>query len=368
MKSPRLVLASLMLAQAAFAADLAGAPLVSQSPPADGIVHVAGPSQNQAPVERRPNERRGINPWEPRAFLSNIPGFTSTNVGSIRIDLPWQQVQPRSDVFNWEEIDKVVDAAQANRMNVLITLRSISSWGTRGPANPHDAYHGASLPLDMSRWETFVSTMALRYKGRNVAYEIENEPNSNFWSGTMDDYLTLLKASYAAIMRSDPQARVLSGALACHIAFNYGNAAVARKQNDVFDTWQKAILATQAFNTIGVHDYYFPDAAVNGWTFATYLTHIQDLARAAGCDKCPIWITETGYVSGSQKVGTRIDPGTPRNQAEWAARAFQQAFDLGIERTYWLFLKDHPNGQYFDSMGLLDAGGNPRPALSVIAR
>jgi len=314
------------------------------------------------------DERRGINPWEPQAFLSNIPGFASTNVGSIRIDLPWQQVQPRPGVFSWDEIDKVVDAARANRMDVLITLRAISSWGTKAPPNPHDAYQGASLPRDMSSWETFVSAMGLRYKGRNVAYEVENEPNSKFWSGTMDDYLTLLKASSAAITQSDPQARVLSGALACHIAFDFGDAAVARKQNDMFDTWQKAILATRAFNTIGVHDYYFPDKAVNGWTFATYLTHIQDLARAAGCDKCPIWITETGYVSRSQKVGTRVDPGSPQKQAEWAKQAFQQALDLGIERTYWLFLKDHPNTRYFASMGLLDADGKPRPALSVISR
>jgi len=163
------------------------------------------------------------------------------------------------------------------------------------------------------------------------------------------------------------QARVLSGALACHIGFDYRNAAVTRKENEVFDTWQRAILATRAFNTIGVHDYYFPDRAVNGWTFTTYLSHIQELARAAGCDKCPIWITETGYVSHPQKAGTRIDPGSPQNQAEWARQAFRQAFDLGVERMYWLFLKDHPNGRYFDSMGLLDANGNPRPALSVVA-
>jgi hypothetical protein len=251
---------------------------------------------------------------------------------------------------------------------VLITLRAISSWGTKGRTNSRNAYYGASLPLDMRSWDTFVSTMARRYKGRNVAYEIENEPNSSFWSGTMDDYLTLLKASYAAITRSDPQATVVSGALACHIAFDYPNAAVAHEQNQLFDTWQTAIFATRALNTIGVHDYYFPVVAVNGWTFASYLTHIQELAQAAGCDKCPIWITETGYVSRPQKAGARIDPGSPQNQAQWAGQAFQQAFDLGVERMYWLFLKDHANGEYFDSMGLLDANGKPRPALAVIAR
>jgi hypothetical protein len=327
----------------------------------------AGAQSTGGPARDRPNERLGINPWDAQSFLSDIPGYVSTNVGSIRIDLPWQKVQPRPDVFSWDEVDALVSAAQANRMDVLITLRAISSWGTKFPANPKDLYHGASFPLDMSRWEKFVSAMADRYRGRNVAYEIENEPNSNFWSGTMDDYLALLKASFAVIARTDAQARVLSAALACHTAFTYPDAATTQRQNQAFDTWQNAILATRAFNTIGVHDYYFPDGAVNGWTFSTYLTHVGDMARAAGCDKCPIWITETGYVSRPQKAGTRTDPGSPQSQARWAGLAFQQAFDLGVERVYWLFLRDHPNTHYFASMGVIEAGGTPRPALSVLA-
>src|SRR5450631_2285860 len=70
------------------------------------------------PARDRPNERLGINPWDVQSFLSDIPGYVSTNVGSIRIDLPWQKVQPRPEVFNWEELDAAVSAAQANRMDV----------------------------------------------------------------------------------------------------------------------------------------------------------------------------------------------------------------------------------------------------------
>ena len=328
-----------------------------------GICAIPACAAAQAP----PDRRLGINPWEMQSFLSDVPGYIGTNVGSIRIDLPWQQVQPRPGVFDWEALDSVVRTARANGMDVLITLRAISSWGTKVPANAKDRYHGASLPLDMSRWETFVSAIADRYKGGGVAYEIENEPNSNFWGGTMDEYLTLLKATFAVITRSDPQARVLSGALACHAAFTYADSATTEKQNQSFDTWQNAILATHAFNTIGVHDYYFPDAAVNGWTFTSYLDHVADLARAAGCDKCPIWITETGYVSRPQKAGTRTDAGSPQDQARWAAAAFRQAFEHRAERVYWLFLQDHPNTGYFASMGLTDVRGTARPALAVVS-
>jgi hypothetical protein len=332
------------------------------------VFAISASTQSSLAQPKSPNERLGINPWDMQSFLSDIPAYVGTGVGSIRIELTWQQVEPRAGAFAWGELDRLVSTAEANRMDVLITLRSISSWGTRAPPNARDPYQGASLPRDMANSETFVSALAARYRGRGVAYEIENEPNSKFWSGTMEDYLTLLKASFAAIIRSTPQARVLSAALACHAAFTYPDAAVTQKENQAFDTWQNAILATRAFNTIAVRDYYFPDNAVNGWTFAGYLTHVQDLARAASCDQCPIWITETGYVSRPQKAGTRTDPGSPQNQAQWTRQAFQEAFEHAVERVYWLFLRDHPRAGYFVSMGLIDAAGTPRPALSALSK
>jgi hypothetical protein len=325
------------------------------------------PAQNSTAATKR-NARVGINPWLLQAFLANVAGFAGTNAGSIRIDLTWREIEPRASVFDWTALDKAVDVAAANHMDVLLTLRAISDWGVGTPPDRRDPYRGASIPRDMQAWDAYVSALALRYKGRNVAYEIENEPNSNFWNGTMEDYLTLLKASYAAIVRSDPGARVLSGALASHITFDFADAETIKKQNDLLDSWQLAILATQAFNTIGVHDYYFPDRNVNGWIFSSYLTHIRDLARDSGCEQCRLWVTETGYISRPRKTGTRTDPGSLQNQARWAAQAFDQAFDLGVERMYWLFLKDHTNGNYFDSMGLIDAQGNPRPVLRVMAR
>jgi hypothetical protein len=331
------------------------------------ICTAAWPCSGAVAQPKAPDGRLGINPWEMQSFLSDAPGYVATGAGSIRIDLLWQQIQPRPGVTSWDQLDRVVDAAQANHMDVLLTLRAISSWATRSPPDARNRYHGAALPRDLAGWEAFVSALAARYKGRSVAYEIENEPNSNFWSGTMDDYLALLKSSFGAIVRADPQAKVLSAALACHTAFTYPDAAMTQKQNQSFDDWQNAILATHAFNTIAVHDYYYPDVAVNGWTFAGYLAHVQDLARAANCSACPIWITETGYVSRPQRAGSRTDPGSPQNQARWARQALQQAFAQGIARAYWLFLKDHPNTGFFASMGLIDAAGKARPALSVLS-
>ena len=319
-------------------------------------------------LARSVDRRTGIDPWEAGLFLKNVREFSATNVGSVRINVEWAEIEPQPDAFSWDELDHVVDTARASDMDVLMTLRSISAWGAAPrPADAKEG-HGATMPRDMKRWDAFVSATAQRYKGHRVAYEIENEPNANFWAGSMDEYVSLLKATYASIHTTDPDAVVVSGALACHVVFDYRNAAVEERQNRQFDVWQKAILATHAFTAIGVHDYYFPDRTVNGWTFASYLGHVRNLARASGCATCPVWITETGYVSRPQTAGRRTDPGSPDQQAAWARQALAQAFGAGVERVFWLFLRDHPATGYFASMGLFDGPVRERPAFAVLAQ
>ena len=60
-----------------------------------------------------------------------------------------------------------------------------------------------------------------------------------------------------------------------------------------------------------------------------------------------------------------MDNGSPEKQAEWLTEAYQQAFEFGVERIYWLLLRDRKE-PYFGSMGLADAKGNPRPAWNAL--
>jgi hypothetical protein len=117
-----------------------------------------------------------------------------------------------------------------------------------------------------------------------------------------------------------------------------------------------------------VHDYYFPSEIVaNGFTFRSYLEHIRLLMKEAGVGSYPVWITETGFVSAPAEATGRVDGGTPEKQAKWLQEAYQQAFDLGVERVFWLLLQDRDE-PYFGSMGLADARGNPRPAWKALQK
>ena len=89
------------------------------------------------------NARMGLNEWEMPFFLRNADVITGTGVGSIRVALLWQQVEPQPDVYTWDKLDRVVGQARAHNLHVLVTLRALSSWGTQLPFDAAHRYEGA---------------------------------------------------------------------------------------------------------------------------------------------------------------------------------------------------------------------------------
>lgn len=210
---------------------------------------------------------KGLNTWLLRSYLANAKYVQDLGVGIVRIELPWELVEPNRNQFDWTRTDEMIEAARANHVEVLFTLRSISSWGMKLPAHRDDLYHNASSPRAMAEWEQFVGTTASRCQGRGVDYEIENEVNANFWAGSLKECLKLLKASYHLIKANDPGALVLSSAMACGIVFDQKTRLAEERFRQKSDEWFKPIPATKAFDMVSVHDYYFPsEITVDGWT------------------------------------------------------------------------------------------------------
>jgi hypothetical protein len=315
------------------------------------------------PALAEPVSIKGLNTWVLASLPDNLQQVLDLGVSTVRVDLPWEQVEPMPNQVDWQKVDRVMEAAHAGNIQVLFTLRSISSWGTAVKADPKDLYHHASHPKSMADWERFVRSLAQRYKGQGVHYEIENEVNTDFWAGSLADYRKLLEASYRVIKAEDPEAKVLASAMACGVIFNPKTPLERQRMSARHDDWLEVILATKAFDVINVHDYYFPESPeVNGWSFQSYLQHILAIAEAFGVNDRPIWITELGYISRPVVTGGRADYGSPEKQAAWLTAAVHQARALGVERAFWLFLRDAPNTGYFGSMGLLGAGNIPRSA------
>ena len=305
-----------------------------------------------------------------RTFGEEIKSIQELGVKSIRMPLQWQLIRIRPGEYDWSTIDRLVKAAQTKQIEVLFIIRTTF----REEIKRHKPKKGAiqispinPSSVDREHWVHFVETLANRYRGQGVNYEIENEVNREaFWRGTLEDYLELLEAGYDAIKKADPKAKVLFSAMGCGITQKVqleGGRSEAWKWHD---NWLQPILSTKKFDVVNVHNYYFPsDIVANGLTFRSYLDHIHEFIKKSGLGDRPLWITEIGYVSAPEETAGRMDNGSYEKQARWLKEAHQQAVEFGVERIYWLLLRDRKE-PYFGSMGLADAKGNPRPAWDAL--
>lgn len=311
--------------------------------------------------------RLGINTTF-RTFREEIESIEELSVGTIRVPLEWQLVKIQKREYDWSTVDLLLKVAQTKQIEVLFTLRT--NFSKEKQKQKHKRKRGAieitPESLDKKEWVHFVETLANRYRGQRVSYEVENEVNEEtFWKGTLEQYVELLKAGYDVIKNADPKAKVLPSAMRCGIVQNSQSGWAGEKAWKWHDGWLKSILSTKKFDVVNVHDYYFPSGiTANGLTFRSYLQHIHDLMKESGLGDRPIWITETGYVSFPTDASGRMDNGSYEKQATWLTEAYQQAFEFGAERVYWLLLRDRKEA-YFGSMGLVDAKGDPRPSWNA---
>src|SRR5690349_13964571 len=136
-------------------------------------------------------------------------------VQNIRIVIPWAGVQPLDrPIYNWANVDRMVNAAAERNMGVLAVLNSTPVWASDRYLSGHP---------DPNDFAEFAGLVADRYKGDIAAYEVWNEPNAiTFWN-PVDPvaYTHLLQSGYTAIKAEDPDAVVVGGVVAS--LFTAGN-------------------------------------------------------------------------------------------------------------------------------------------------
>lgn len=114
--------------------------------------------------------------------------------------------------FEWNEPDRIMKAIDDAGLKVLVRLDNQPSW-----ARADGIFPQTGPPDRLSDWVDFVTAVATRYRGRVDAYQIWNEPNlASEWGErppSAAQYTELLKTSYQAIKRADPQAQVVTAGL-----------------------------------------------------------------------------------------------------------------------------------------------------------
>ena len=205
----------------------------------------------------------------------------------IRIDVGWNDLEPERGSFSDETthlIARVVDDAHAKGLRVLVTF-----WATPGWAN--GGQDSKTPPTDPQDYADALAHLARRLGGRVNAWEIWNEPNvADFFAGSVDQYVALVRASSRAIRAVDRNATVVLG---------------GPSTND--DRWLEHLYRAGirgSFDAVGAHPYPSPSndpptLADDGSRYRfSHLSAMRRVMVRNGDAQRPIWITEVGWSTG----------------------------------------------------------------------
>lgn len=261
--------------------------------------------------------------------------FANGGLGWVRIDLDWDQIETARDDYHWENVDRVVDAADRLGLSVYGAMGYTPQWASGQVGNAHP-------PTDPADFVEFVRETVRRYRGRIDCMGIWNEPNlQQFWAGDKQQFIDdILVPGLIAIREEAPEMVTCGPDLS-----SSGNERA---------NWLAPILdaAADHLDVITHHQYDGGDT-VRGR--ALEIDALRRFLDDRGLGARPIWITEIGWSLNGV------------SEAEQAS-LLEGVMAAMVERPFWAktFWYDSHGGDF----GLLhpdDAPtrGTPRPAFEA---
>lgn len=217
-------------------------------------------------------------------------------IGVMRCGVGWEGLEPKPGVWQWEKLDRLIDAARRNGMEIQMLLafcaehaatpEVTAAYQRALAAKQPDAWliWNRSAPRD-DAWRRYVAATVAHTTGRVRMFEVWNEPDlSGFYAGTTDDYLRLQRSAYEEAKRVDPTVMVMTGGFA-GVGSHPGHALNPKLQERVL---------TEASDSFDVHAYH------GHGTFPNFVQTVDgELARIRGLMKTPrpLYFNETAMHS-----------------------------------------------------------------------
>jgi hypothetical protein len=166
----------------------------------------------------------------------------------VKQSIEWRYIEPHiKGTYEFNEPDRLSGLAADVGVKILARVDNQPDW-----ARSDKVFPLSGPPDKIQDYADFLHAVATRYKGKIHAYEIWNEPNlAREWGNKPPnpaDYVTLLKAAYAAIKAADSDAQVITAGLAPTTA----SGAIAMPDVDFVQGIYKAGGA-KYFDILGAH-------------------------------------------------------------------------------------------------------------------
>jgi xylan 1,4-beta-xylosidase len=136
-------------------------------------------------------------------------GIFNDEVGVCRLD-------QRGDViYNFQYVDQIYDSLLDSNVRPFVELSFMPSELASGSKTVFWYKANVTPPKEMSAWVQMVTSFARhltdRYGGEELShwfFEVWNEPNLDFWSGTQEQYFELYRRTATALKSVDKRLRV----------------------------------------------------------------------------------------------------------------------------------------------------------------
>ncbi len=289
----------------------------------------------------------------------------------VRDEVHWWTVEPVKGQLSLPERARWIESAAENGVGCLAVLSygnpiydfgqpvqadldAGAAWDCTIPVRDGDPGTTADDEY-FDAYIRYVDFVSKAFAGKVAAYEIWNEPDLKYFNtgdATAAEYAALLKAAYRTIRQNDPGVTVLGGAIAL--------------QTEFIDGMMKAG-AGAYMDGLSVH-YYLGKSAPEKRA-RNRLDEYRNVLVKYGCDKMPVWVTETGWAN------SNVDEQT---QAQYIIRnaIFYDEFllDHGIEGQYFTYeLQDSSitsdvlgGEEYENSLGLYKNDFTPKVSAGAV--
>jgi GH35 family endo-1,4-beta-xylanase len=314
---------------------------------------------------------------------ANEAGF-----GWVRQQIHWSDQEGPAGRYLWGELDAVVNAVHAAKLNLLLSVVSSPRFYTTNG--------GHGMPRDPAKLGNFVAALTKHYQGKVQAIEIWNEQNLAVENGgrvavaDAGHYVELLKEAYTRIKAVDPSVYVIAappsstGITKASVAIDdmsYYKAMYGYKNGMIRDYFDAQ--AVHPGGSANPPDTMWPDnpSKAKGWTDhpTFYFRHVEDvraLMERYNMADHQIWITEFGWATRNTSRGFEFGNQTSfeqqadyivgamrrtKEQYPWVGAMFLWNLNFAILRAR----SGQPRHEQA-SFGILNADGSPRPAFLAI--
>ncbi|MFH0855520.1 MAG: beta-galactosidase [Candidatus Omnitrophota bacterium] len=276
------------------------------------------------------------------------------HVGWVRMDFIWDDIEPVEGKFIFDKYDQIVELLSKNNIHMLGILDYSAGWAAA-------CKKWNCPPKNNALFVKYAVMVITRYKNKIKYWEVWNEPDSGaYWSQQdgLKGYCALLKSTYLAAKKADPDCKILNGGLAL------GPASI----NLLYDNGAK-----DYFDILNIH---FFENPLHGREVIKGVVNYPKLAykimKRNGDGGKKIWITEIGCPG--LKRGIKTDnwwlgdnPGE-KQQAQWLKEVYAELLkDKNVDKVFWAFFRDCSGhwGNGVDYFGLIRWDYSLKPAFQV---